>query len=270
MTGIGSLSSEVVCVSTDPIAADTSRSRRGSRRPATRSGFDRPVSAPRARCVRLSPSETRRGEPPEPSGGRGHSSGYPTEARPIVAVEPLISESEIQDRLAALGRQIEADYQGKPLTIVAVLTGSLILLADLIRQIQHPAAGRPAAGEQLQGGDDDRRRPWSINEAFAPDVAGRDVLLLDDILDTGHTLATLVRRMSDRGARQRPDRRPAPQGRPPGGPPSSPTTAASPSPTPSSSATASTTTTTTATCPTSPCSTRQQAGGAAIGPDGPP
>jgi hypoxanthine phosphoribosyltransferase len=39
-----------------------------------------------------------------------------------------------------------------------------------------------------------------INEAFAPDVAGRDVLLLDDILDTGHTLGTLVSRMSERGA----------------------------------------------------------------------
>ena len=40
----------------------------------------------------------------------------------------------------------------------------------------------------------------TINEAFAPDVAGRDVLLLDDILDTGHTLDILVRRMSERGA----------------------------------------------------------------------
>ena len=40
-----------------------------------------------------------------------------------------------------------------------------------------------------------------INESFAPDVAGRDVLLLDDILDTGHTLSALVRHLADRGAR---------------------------------------------------------------------
>jgi len=43
-------------------------------------------------------------------------------------------------------------------------------------------------------------RSLLINESFAPDVTGRDVLLLDDILDTGHTLATLVHRMSERGA----------------------------------------------------------------------
>ena len=115
-------------------------------------------------------------------------------------MEILITEAQIQDRVRQLGRQIEADYQGKPLTIVAVLTGSLILLADLIRQIHLPCGwrcSRPAAT---------RARPPTagaliINEAFVPDVAGRDVLLLDDILDTGHTLATLVHRMSDRGAR---------------------------------------------------------------------
>ena len=43
--------------------------------------------------------------------------------------------------------------------------------------------------------------PMVINETFVPEVAGRDVLLLDDILDTGHTLATLLARMSERGAR---------------------------------------------------------------------
>ena len=50
----------------------------------------------------------------------------------------LITEAQIQERVRQLGRQIEADYHGKPLTIVAVLTGSLILLADLIRQIHLP------------------------------------------------------------------------------------------------------------------------------------
>ena len=53
-------------------------------------------------------------------------------------MDVLLSEAQIQQRVRQLGRQIEADYQGKPLTIVAVLTGSLILLADLIRQIQIP------------------------------------------------------------------------------------------------------------------------------------
>ena len=53
-------------------------------------------------------------------------------------MQVLISEAEIHARVAELGRQIEADYAGKPLTIVAVLTGSLIVLADLIRRIGLP------------------------------------------------------------------------------------------------------------------------------------
>jgi hypoxanthine phosphoribosyltransferase len=115
-------------------------------------------------------------------------------------VEVLISEAEIQDRVRQLGRQIEADYQGKPLTIVAVLTGSLILLADLIRQIQLPLRVALLQASSYRG-TTIAAGPLVINETFLPDVAGRDVLLLDDILDTGHTLASQVRRMTERGAR---------------------------------------------------------------------
>ncbi len=111
----------------------------------------------------------------------------------------LILESEIRDRVAALGREIEADYAGKPLTIVAVLTGSLILLADLIRQIGLPLRVALLQASSYKGATTSAG-VLVINEAFAPDVAGRDVLLLDDILDTGHTLSTLVARMNDRGA----------------------------------------------------------------------
>jgi hypoxanthine phosphoribosyltransferase len=114
-------------------------------------------------------------------------------------VEILIREPEIHARVAEMGRQIEADYQGKPLTIVAILTGSLILLADLIRTIQIPLRVALIQASSYKGATT-TAGALIINEAFAPDVAGRDVLLLDDILDTGHTLATLVHRMSDRGA----------------------------------------------------------------------
>lgn len=114
-------------------------------------------------------------------------------------MDVLLSESRIQARVRELGRQIEADYQGRPLTIVAVLTGSLILLADLVRQIHLPLRVALLQASSYKGATT-RAGALIINEAFAPDVAGRDVLLLDDILDTGHTLATLVHRMTDRGA----------------------------------------------------------------------
>ncbi|MFO0952713.1 MAG: hypoxanthine phosphoribosyltransferase [Isosphaeraceae bacterium] len=114
-------------------------------------------------------------------------------------VEILLTESQIQARVKELAAQIEADYQGRPLTIVAILTGSLILLADLIRQIHLPLRVALLQASSYKGATT-TAGALIINEAFAPDVSGRDVLLLDDILDTGHTLATLVRRMSERGA----------------------------------------------------------------------
>lgn len=116
-----------------------------------------------------------------------------------LAVQILLTQDQIQERVRELGRQIEADYTGKPLTIVAVLTGSLILLADLIRQIQLPLRVALLQASSYKGATT-TAGALIINEAFAPDVTGRDVLLLDDILDTGHTLGTLVHRMQDRGA----------------------------------------------------------------------
>jgi hypoxanthine phosphoribosyltransferase len=115
-------------------------------------------------------------------------------------VETLISESEIQERVRVLGRQIEADYRDKPLTIVAVLTGSLIILADLIRRVQIPHRIALIQASSYRGATT-TSTTLVINESFAPDVVDRDVLLLDDILDTGQTLSAIVRHLSDRGAR---------------------------------------------------------------------
>jgi hypoxanthine phosphoribosyltransferase len=115
-------------------------------------------------------------------------------------VEILIQESAIQKRVCALGRQIEADYRGKPLTIVAVLTGSLIMLADLVRRIGIPHRIALIQASSYRGART-MATTLVINESFAPDVAGRDVLLLDDILDTGATLSALIQHLSDRGAR---------------------------------------------------------------------
>jgi hypoxanthine phosphoribosyltransferase len=112
-----------------------------------------------------------------------------------VAVELLINESNIRDRLAAMGRQIEADYRNKPLTIVAVLTGSLIALADLVRQIRIPLRIALVQASSYRGATT-TATTLVVNEAFAPDVSGRDVLLLDDILDTTTTTNTVTCLMS--------------------------------------------------------------------------
>ena len=116
-----------------------------------------------------------------------------------MAVTPLINDTQIQERLAELAQRIEVDYAGRPLTIVAVLTGSLVALADLIRRIHGPLRIALVQASSYRGATTSATT-LVINETFAPDVAGRDVLLLDDILDTGRTLATLVEHLKDRGA----------------------------------------------------------------------
>ncbi len=111
----------------------------------------------------------------------------------------LITESDLHDRVLELGTQIEAAYQGRPLTIVAVLTGSLVFLADLIRQIRIPHRVGLLQTSSYKGATT-VRAALTTNELFAPMVQGRDVLLLDDIFDTGQTLSAMVDRMFDRGA----------------------------------------------------------------------
>jgi hypoxanthine phosphoribosyltransferase len=115
-------------------------------------------------------------------------------------VEPLISAQAIRDRIVELGQQIETDYRDRPLTIVAVLTGSLVVLSDLIRQIRIPLRVALVQASSYKG-ETTTATTLVVNEAFAPDVAGRDILILDDILDTGQTLSALIRHIQARGAK---------------------------------------------------------------------
>jgi hypoxanthine phosphoribosyltransferase len=115
-------------------------------------------------------------------------------------VQVLIGQERIQERVRELGRHVEHDYRGRDFTIVSILTGSLVFLADLIRQVRIPHRIALLQASSYRG---DATRPDTLvlNETFAPDVAQRDVLLLDDILDTGRTLSAVVAHLRDRGAR---------------------------------------------------------------------
>ncbi|MCI0684544.1 MAG: hypoxanthine phosphoribosyltransferase [Gemmataceae bacterium] len=106
----------------------------------------------------------------------------------------LIPADQIQQRVAELARQIARDYHDRPLTIVGVLTGSLIFLADLVRHLDlHLRIGLIQAssyrGETTTPGE------LTISPELLPELRGRHVLLLDDILDTGQTLVRLVERL---------------------------------------------------------------------------
>jgi len=106
----------------------------------------------------------------------------------------LIGEAEIQQAVRRLGEQISREYRDKPLTILGVLTGSIMLVADLIRQIELPLKLGLIQASSYRG-DATRPGDLQINTALVPDVSGRHVLLVDDIFDTGKTIAGLLARL---------------------------------------------------------------------------
>lgn len=106
-------------------------------------------------------------------------------------MQVLISAEQIRERVRELGACICADYQGKSVTIVGVLTGCLIFLADLIRHIDLPLRVALLQASSYRGATTTAGQ-LSVNAELLPDLQGKHVLLVDDILDTGHTLEKVV------------------------------------------------------------------------------
>jgi hypoxanthine phosphoribosyltransferase len=98
----------------------------------------------------------------------------------------LFHESTIMSRLDELAGQISSDYEGKDLTVVAVLNGSLMFGADLLRRMEMPLRLDCLSVSSYHGAS--TTGVVRFNQVHLPDVHNRHVLLLDDILDSGHTL----------------------------------------------------------------------------------
>jgi hypoxanthine phosphoribosyltransferase len=111
----------------------------------------------------------------------------------------LLPADKIQQRVSELARQIAADYRGQPVTIVGVLTGSLMFLADLVRQLDLHLRIDFIQATSYRGATTTAGE-LHIHPGLAPDVRGRHVLLLDDILDTGHTLVRVRSHLNGLGA----------------------------------------------------------------------
>lgn len=103
--------------------------------------------------------------------------------------EILFDEATILRRLDTLARKISAEYEGKDLTVVALLTGSVIFMADLLRRIPLPLQVDCLAVSSYHGTQS--RGTVTFRQTPVADLAGRHVLILDDILDTGTTLRTV-------------------------------------------------------------------------------
>ncbi len=111
----------------------------------------------------------------------------------------LLDEDEIRRRVDALGARLTADYAGRPLTVLGVLTGGIVFVADVIRRIQVPLQLAFVRASSYRG-KSTRAGALSLDGDLPPDVVGRDVLIVDDIFDTGRTLSALAGLLRERGA----------------------------------------------------------------------
>ena len=111
----------------------------------------------------------------------------------------LISEEELKERVQAIGAQIAADYEDKDPLFVGVLRGSFMFFADLMRVCPIPSGLDFLAASSYNSGTSSSG-VVKIDYDIKTDVAGRHIILVEDILDSGNTLYNLTRHLSDRGA----------------------------------------------------------------------
>jgi hypoxanthine phosphoribosyltransferase len=106
----------------------------------------------------------------------------------------IFDQPAIQKRLDEMAAQITTDYREREVTVLAILTGSLMFMSDLLRRVPLPLKldclslvsyhGKAQSSGQV-----------IFKDVNLPDVTDRDVLILDDILDTGHTLAAISEKL---------------------------------------------------------------------------
>lgn len=101
--------------------------------------------------------------------------------------EVLIPEELLQARVSQLGKQISRDYEGRPLLLVGILKGAAIFLADLVRAIDAPVDYDFVALSSYRDGTRSSGEVRVVKDLDA-NVEGRDVLIVEDIVDTGWTL----------------------------------------------------------------------------------
>lgn len=111
----------------------------------------------------------------------------------------LVTREEIAQAVKKLGNQITADYAGKAPIVVGILKGAVLFYSDLIREIDLPlevdfmSVSSYGAGTESSG-------KLNIRMDLTRDIQGKDVILVEDIVDTGNTLYNLKQLLKDRGA----------------------------------------------------------------------
>lgn len=112
--------------------------------------------------------------------------------------KPLFTSEEIQRKIQELGQRISADYANKDLLVIGVLKGALFFMADLLRTLRLPVQMdfihcTSSASRSKDG------NPVQMLSDIKTDISGKDVLLVEDIIDSGVTISYLKNMLMDRG-----------------------------------------------------------------------
>ncbi|HEX4349362.1 MAG TPA: hypoxanthine phosphoribosyltransferase [Verrucomicrobiae bacterium] len=112
----------------------------------------------------------------------------------------LFTDEQIARRVKSLAREIERDFRGREMVVISLLSGTVMFLADLIRHLNMPLRldfmGVSSYGAGTESGE------LVYTKELRLDVRGRDVLLVDDILDTGKTLSRVISKIQALGPRR--------------------------------------------------------------------
>ena len=115
--------------------------------------------------------------------------------------EVLLTEAQIQQKISELGARIGADYADRPLTLVSVLKGSLPFMADLMRAIPVPVRIDLMEVSSYGGSSTESTGLVRILKDLSASIEGEDVLIVEDIIDTGLTLNYLLRYLRGKNPR---------------------------------------------------------------------
>ena len=112
-------------------------------------------------------------------------------------VKPLFTEEEVERKIRELAARISEDYAGRQLHLIGVLKGSVPFMAELAKRLTIPAT-MDFMSCSSYGGGTSSSGVVRLNKDLDESLEGRDVLLVEDIIDTGHTLSYLLNLLQDR------------------------------------------------------------------------
>ena len=111
----------------------------------------------------------------------------------------LLSSAQLAEGIERLAAEVGGDTSEKPLTVIGVLTGSIMVVADLIRRLEGPVQLNMVWASSYRGTATSPGR-LDLRLDLLPDLTGHDVLVVDDIFDSGRTMQALMEELRQRGA----------------------------------------------------------------------